>query len=249
MNNLKIYYINLKRSKNRDIFMQSQFKELGLNAIRVEAVDGKELDKKYIEDIISKLKLKNEHYTFPTPAEIGVYLSHKKIWEMVSNQKEKYALILEDDALIDEKLIKDLKNLLSLLNEGEILDISGLKGFLPIKRRKKGQIEVVQYLTPSLIIISTIFTKKAAKKLLETFNEYSVPVDNMLQQVYKHNLNVWITKDRYVKTNYKNLGGSTIQKQYKKSLKDKIKREILRPIYRVKIHIKNLIGYIKFIIR
>jgi len=245
MDNLKIYYINLRRSKNRDIFMQNQFKELGLNAIRVEAIDGKELDKSYISNIISKLKLKNEHYTLPKPAEIGVYLSHKKIWEMVSNQKEEYALILEDDALIDKKLIKDLKNLLSLLNEGEVLDISGLKGFLPINKRKKEQVEIVQYLTPSLVIISTIFTKKAAKIMLDTFNEYSVPVDNMLQQVYKHKLNVWITKYPYVKTNYKNLGGSTIQKQHKKSLKDKIRREILRPIYRLKTHIKNFIGYIK----
>jgi len=243
--NLKIYYINLDRSQDRRKFMEQQFDNLGIKAIRVKAIDGKELPKSDILEIENRLKQSNEHYTLPNVGEIGVYLSHKKIWEIVSKQKEDFALILEDDALIDMKLISDLNTLLSFIRNGEIIDISGLKGFLPLESKINKDIEIIRYLTPSLVIISTIFTRNAAKRMLEVFKEYNMPVDNMLQQVYKHKSNIWITKHPYVKTNYKNLGGSTIQNQSKKSLIEKLKREILRPIYRVKTHIKNVIAYIK----
>jgi len=237
--NLKIYYINLDRSPQRKSFMENQFSKLGLNATRINAVDGKELPKDEVDEIIERLKVKNEHYTLPNLGEIGVYMSHKKAWELIVNQEEDFALVLEDDALIDNKLLKDIDNILSLVSKNEIVDISGIPGFYKKEIRDISNIEIINYLTPSLMVISNIIGKDCANILLKTFDKYTVPVDNMLQQVYKHNIKIWISKHKYVTSNYKQLGGSTIQKTKKTSLKDKLRKELFRPIYRVKTHILN----------
>ena len=243
--NLKIYYINLDRTPQRKLFMENQFSKLRLNATRVSAVDGKELSKTEVDKIIDRLKVKNEHYTLPNLGEIGVYMSHKKVWELIANQEEDFALVLEDDALIDDKLLEDIDSILSLVSKNEIVDISGIPGFYKKETREINNIEIINYLTPSLMVVSNIIGKDCANILLKTFDKYGVPIDNMLQQVYKHNIKIWISKCKYVTSNYKQLGGSTIQKTKKTSFEDKIRKEFLRPMYRLKTHIKNIIDYIK----
>ena len=241
INNLNIYYLNLNRSKNRDIFMKNQFSKLGIIATRIEAVDGQELDQKYINNIINKLKLNNEHYTLPNKGEIGLFLTHKKLWKIISEQDNDFALILEDDLKIHSQLLNDLCDILKLLNNDEILKISMKKGFLPLKKRVLNNVKITKYLTPTFGTYCMIISKNSAKKLLNQFHDYCVPLDNLYQQVYKHKIDIWISSNKkYISLADNNLGGSTIQKTKKITFKDKLKKEFFRPIYRLKTHILNL---------
>ena len=246
LNNIKIFYINLKYSEKRRDFMENQFKKLGIYTyIRYEAIDGKEIKKDKIDNIYNILKKNNLHYTLPTLGEIGIFYSTINLWNKIKNLKEDYFLILEDDVIINSRLIEDLDYIINNISKNEIVKLDGRKGFFNIDTKKCHDIILKRYITPPLGMTGYIIGKDAAKRLSDIYTDYIVPVDNILQQVYKHKINIWCSNIRYIKHNDKNLGGSTIQKQNKKSLKDKIRREILRPIYRLKTHIRNFMGYIK----
>jgi glycosyl transferase family 25 len=91
---LRIFCVNLDRSKNRWHSIEQQASKLGLEIERFAAVDGSTLD-----------PLPN----FPISAgAIGCYLSHRGIWREICENDEPYTLVLEDDALLSDDLPKFL---------------------------------------------------------------------------------------------------------------------------------------------
>jgi glycosyl transferase family 25 len=85
----RIYYINLERSKDRNIFMQKNFNDFGIKEfLRIDAIDGKtENLNNYLHDTDLGL---NSY-------EICCTLSHLKAIEIFLESKEEYAIICEDD--------------------------------------------------------------------------------------------------------------------------------------------------------
>lgn len=90
---MKVYYINLDRSPERRAWFTQQAEALGLDLVRVPAVDGRELPAEEL-DHWRKLTAGNKVLS---PGEIGCFLSHRKAWEMVIAGDEKWAFIAEDD--------------------------------------------------------------------------------------------------------------------------------------------------------
>jgi GR25 family glycosyltransferase involved in LPS biosynthesis len=81
--NIPIYYINLKKDIDRDLYMKNHLLELNfLNYYRVEAVNGKEYEE------INGL----------SQAEIGCVMSHIKALEYFLSSNNEIAIICEDDA-------------------------------------------------------------------------------------------------------------------------------------------------------
>ena len=54
---MKVYFINLDRSKDRRKHIESSLLKLGVNAERVSAVDGKTLTKEYINEVYNEKKM------------------------------------------------------------------------------------------------------------------------------------------------------------------------------------------------
>lgn len=117
MNNIKCYYINLKRRPDRNKIITNIFKELNnLNIIsldidRVEAIDGKKLNRnkliqdKYIVNINS-LRL----------GQIACIMSHIKAWKKFMNSTNDYAIFIEDDIRINMPYFnRDFAKILKLL--------------------------------------------------------------------------------------------------------------------------------------
>jgi GR25 family glycosyltransferase involved in LPS biosynthesis len=115
---VKYYLINLKRRPDR---LNSFIKNYPLNKseiIKFEAVDGKQLSE------IPKYFI----YNPPKPkGEIGCFLSHKLLWEKISNDKYcDYGVIFEDDAVFSKKFQNNFKKILnSFLNFDTILYFGG----------------------------------------------------------------------------------------------------------------------------
>ena len=88
MNKIPIYWINLNRSIDRKRKMEQQLKEYDINNhVRVEGIDGKELDfEKYRDKCMNR-----------TEYELGCTLSHLKAIKSAYNNGDEYALIFEDD--------------------------------------------------------------------------------------------------------------------------------------------------------
>lgn len=108
----KIIWINHKSRADRFRNMTERFKALGIEAERFNAIYGGEIDfardKKFQGYHINKQTVKRKLNN----AEIGCFLSHCMIWEMIKENGWKKTLILEDDALFCDgfkEFVKELK--------------------------------------------------------------------------------------------------------------------------------------------
>ncbi len=234
------YVINLERSPERLQFMSEQFKKHNLDFIRVEATDGTHLDNTYVDKVVNKCKKSLHHYTDPKLGEIGVFLSHRKVWEEISKQQQEYAIVLEDDVLVDFNLYSDIQHILPMITVNDVIDISGKNGFwvldtLSISR----SLIMTKFSTPPLGMTGKIMGKNAAKNFLRMYREYDAPVDVMLQKRYVHNINIISLNKGYISHSDEEVGGTTIQTK-KAHIMDTLSREIRRPVWRSWIKIRNL---------
>ncbi len=223
----KFYYINLDKSTNRLEFMENQFKELNIPITRISATYGKDLDK----EILKKEKRKHNifaHFPYPNDGEIGICLTHFKLWKFLAKQPEDFSIVLEDDALIKNGFIEELDALLSKITIDDFLDISGKKGFYTLEKNELS----TKYLMPPVLMIGQIIGKNAAHKLTDNLSDYYAPIDVMKQDVYKHKVPLYSTNKQYVISVDKTMGGSTIQ-QNNMIVWKKVVREIIRPFWQI----------------
>lgn len=227
MMSYKVYYINLDKSTERRNFMETQFRELNIPITRISAVYGKNLD----TNVLKKEKKKHQilaHFPYPNDGEIGICLTHFKLWEFLSKQPEDFSIILEDDAEIHKDFFKDLEKLLSQITINDFLDISGKKGFYSLQKTEL----LNKFLMPPVLMIGQIIGKNAAKNLTDNLSDYYAPIDVMKQDVYKHKVPLYSTNKQYVVSIDKKMGGSTIQQNnmivWKKAI-----REVVRPFWQL----------------
>jgi len=98
---LNIYIINLPKDRERREFQEEQLKRLQLKYEIVTATTTKEILPLYKEH-------QNDWQRPLREVEFACYLSHQKLWRRVAKEQEP-ALILEDDAIVCQKLPQILK--------------------------------------------------------------------------------------------------------------------------------------------
>lgn len=101
---LKIFYVNLDDSHDRNQQMIKQLDGLGLTYERISAVYGKDLtdeQKSFVNyhDFLLRMKRPIQD------GEIGCAMSHRLIWQKMLDNNIEYALILEDDVVINNQLL------------------------------------------------------------------------------------------------------------------------------------------------
>lgn len=227
MTSYKVYYINLDKSKQRRDFMENQFEAFDIPIHRISATYGKDLEK----GLLKKEKRKHNilaHFPFPNDGEIGICLTHFKLWDFLSKQPEDFSIVLEDDALIQNDFFEDLEQLLSLITIDDFLDISGKKGFYELEKNDLTS----KYLMPPVLMIGQIIGRNAAKKLSANLSDYYAPIDVMKQDIYKHKVSLFSTNKQYVVSVDKKMGGSTIQ-QNNMIVWKKVIRESIRPLWQI----------------
>jgi GR25 family glycosyltransferase involved in LPS biosynthesis len=94
---MKVYLINLDRRPDRLAEMTERLGALGLEFERVSAFDGKNQS---VVRLVSWVKayIYND-MVLPTRGQIGVYHSHRKIWQKMLDEGTEQALVFEDDAV------------------------------------------------------------------------------------------------------------------------------------------------------
>ena len=99
------FVINLARAKDRWVHMQKELGRLGIQAQRVEAIDGRLIPPAQLASLtaplmdISKICCPRQL----SPGEIGAFLSHRECWKLLLDSKEKWALIMEDDLRFSDR--------------------------------------------------------------------------------------------------------------------------------------------------
>ncbi len=93
LNAMKTYFINLDRSPDRLAWFRRQGEALGLDLVRVSAVDARDLG----ADEIARLRARSSGNSELSPGEIACLLSHRKVWQMLVEGTDEWAFIAEDD--------------------------------------------------------------------------------------------------------------------------------------------------------
>ena len=115
----KIYVINLKRLPGRRQSMEAQLTTLGLEAEFVEAVDGLELSEATIKANCTDQKEPRKM----TPTEIACAWSHRNVYKRLIDSKEKYALVLEDDAILSPEIVPFLEFIPKITSDWELIHL------------------------------------------------------------------------------------------------------------------------------
>ena len=234
------FIIHLERSLERKPQVRKLKKNLPYRTKVVEAVDGSKPDNDFSKSYIPRLL--RPHYPFSLhPAEVACFQSHRKCWQEILDRSLEAALIVEDDVdIIDVEFTAAVKLAMKEIKMGDLIR-------LPMKPRERPRNKTVKrdnisIFEPTVIGLGTqaqIVTYDAARQLLEKTAHFDRPIDVYLQLKWKHGVRVLTLWPNGVRERSSSLGGSVIGKERRNG--DKIRRELLRPLYRAKLNIYSRI--------
>lgn len=177
-----VYVINLDRSQDRLIRVDTNLKSHNIQYKRFSAIDGSALPQYEINNITTPLC----RYLLCNRSIVGCAMSHVRLWESISQSPDRWHLVLEDDAQFTNQTI----NVLRILSQSPVIDqdniIINLKcmGFgcdgkkILVKSKDNSQIVLVESIFP-LSTNAYLITKNTAKKLYDYFirNKINYHVD------------------------------------------------------------------------
>ncbi len=244
MINPDIYIINLNKSPERLDFMRKQLQDINLKFCRVQGVDGSQINTKNLAKYQAHSAQSNLHYQTLNAGEIGCALSWHKTWKLIADNTNNCAIALEDDVLLLDNFISTITPLLSLDNENIIIDLSGKKGSIIAQIKTvitdTGSVKLIRYQTPTLGNQGAIYGKKAMQIFQNKIQNFKAPVDTLQQMLWLHGVQTWSLENGCVSHQDDLVGGSVININKRKITKlNKLKRELLRPLWRGFIIIKN----------
>lgn len=183
-----IFLINLKRSPQRLANSVKQFNKHALHCTRIEAVDGANLSQSEIDKYYcATLNKKNYHYPL-SRGQIGCYLSHRKAWQAIVDQKLDYALIFEDDFTLTSDIHTAIKSIDDLDIKWQLIKLSAYKGrerSIIFKKPLNNTHSLVVHKKLMSGCCATAISYDGAKQLLGATEKFGRPVDCDLQHIWQ----------------------------------------------------------------
>jgi glycosyl transferase family 25 len=171
-----IYVINMAKDVERMQSMAQQLTAQGLSFERVEAVVGRELtaDQKRASYLPFWYGLLQGRAA--TNNELGCTLSHRKIWQMMIDRNQDWAVIFEDDALLLQQFAAQL---FSIEKETKSFDMMHLYAFrdpnITHHTSADGAFKVMKYSGPHGSTAAYALRLAGAKKLLKMEKVWTAP--------------------------------------------------------------------------
>lgn len=231
---MKTFIINLEKEKTKKKYMVDMCNRFKLDFEICKAIDGSKLSSTFLKENI---------YDYPncflTKGEIGCALSHYNIYKEIINRRLPYALILEDDAIIDNRTIEFINAFKKNKKQGIFL-LTG--DFLYIKNKKFNMKNfTIFYVIKASRTTGYIITQEVAKKLAEFLIPIRYEAD--MFEIFSSctNINIYGTIPHLIETNDKNKICSSIEKEraplfsqrelYRANLFEKEKRKLKKYKY------------------
>lgn len=124
---MKALIINLEKDVDKMKNISKQCNTIGISFTRIDAVSGKNMDKKD-----KKLNTSDWCFNYCTNTMIGCWLSHVKCWEYIVANNLDNVLILEDDALFDKNFKEKFNEISSKIPcDWEMIILGQLINILP----------------------------------------------------------------------------------------------------------------------
>ena len=228
--------IHLERSLERKPQVRKLKKDLPYRTKVIEAIDGGKPDNDFSKSYIPSLLRPRYPFNLRS-AEVACFHSHRKCWQEILDRDLEAAIIIEDDVdIIDGEFTAAVKLAMKEIKMGHLIR-------LPMKPREKPRNrslkrDNISIFEPTVIGLGTqaqIVTYDAARRLLEKTEHFDRPIDVYLQLRWEHGVRILTLWPNGVREYSSSLGGSLIGKERKNS--DKLRRELLRPLYRARLNI------------
>jgi len=231
--NIKAFIIHLDRARERNQHIVSLQNSIPMATQIIEAIDSDTLDHAAIAAVYRR-RLHRPYYPFRLSAcEIACFLSHRKAWQAIVDLKLEAALVMEDDVA----LTAEFAAILAFARQ-HITAKSFIR--FPFRCSEKGTVEAqtahIRLIRPTPVglgQVAQIIGYDAARQLLAATRYFDRPVDTLLQLFWITGVRPYSLLPGGVSEISAQLGGSTLKKQRK--FKEKLYREIMRPLYRNKI--------------
>ncbi|XP_031840465.1 glycosyltransferase 25 family member isoform X2 [Nomia melanderi] len=182
-----IYMINLLRRPERRNRMHRLFKELGIRAYTVDAIDGRSLNHSILNNMGVKImpEYADPYHNRPmTMGEVGCFLSHYIIWNKVIEDDVETIIILEDDIRFEPFFRQKVNYILTELNNLQLKWDLVYLGRKRLMESAESPIEGSKYLVHAAYSYWTLgymLSKSGAKKLIEAEPlKKLIPVDEYL---------------------------------------------------------------------
>ena len=186
------YLINLDRSPDRLASMTERLAAAGIAFERVAAVDGMTLT----EQEFRQQTRENRYYKPLRRGEVGCQLSHLDALRRFVASGQDYAVILEDDAILDDGVAKLLADAIALRELStdprmtwDVLKLAKgrrrLVDLAPLGRRHR----LVEYgLSVPITTAAAIWTRSAASRWVRGYSGAARPIDCDLQHPWEYGL-------------------------------------------------------------
>jgi glycosyl transferase, family 25 len=166
----QIFVLNLDQSSDRMAHMDKMLKDLGLNYERISAVDGSKLTDPEVKALYSPFWFGIFHGRQISRGELGCALSHRLCYRRILTEGLEWALILEDDCVLD----KDTPQILEQLN-GATTAFDVVQLYYTENRVHETKVigsvlerELISFTGAHASAIAYIVTRQGAQKLLKS---------------------------------------------------------------------------------
>lgn len=167
---MKVYVVNLDRSKDRLASVDSQLRRLGVAYERVSAVDARAMTEKERARAVNRFRWWCAVGRRVEPAEVGCALSHKGIYERMSGGE--HVCILEDDVIIKDTFPMQLEEV------EKAIDSAKPQVYLLSNRKNRFHGAGIVRSAYGFCTDGYVITKAAADAILAVNTPLKVPCDH-----------------------------------------------------------------------
>lgn len=202
---MKIFVINLERDVNKKERIINECDRLNLDFEIFNAVDGGALSESFLKETVL-----DYGSNFLTNGEIGCSLSHLNLYEKIINDGLPYALILEDDAILNDKIVSFISTFEKNNKKEGFYLLTGDFDYIENKKIKLGEFDVFSVVS-AIMTTGYIITRETAKKMIKFL--YPVRFEADMFKIFRicTGVNIYATIPHLISNNDKAKGLSSLE--------------------------------------
>ena len=190
---LPVFAISLARATDRRASISRHLDATGVPYEIIDAVDGSALDLTELSDRLSPEKFRIKYGRKFSPGEIGCYLSHYNLWRRIVEQGIDCAIVLEDDAVLDEDFFEVTSRLINLdWQWGLVLLSSHDRKFDRVLCEVCNGRRLVRHKRRAWGAAAYVIRRSAAEKLLTYCHEIRAGIDALYSEYWKNDVAVYL---------------------------------------------------------
>ncbi|NOU50178.1 glycosyltransferase family 25 protein [Pseudoalteromonas sp. JBTF-M23] len=196
-----IYLINLDQSPERLEKSSARLKEQNINFERISGVYGKTLSDIDLIKNYQPLLNRRLFYRPLSKGEIGCYMSHRKAWQAIVDNKHPYAIVMEDDF----RLVGDLHNVFATIEQlpvkWQLIKLAAYENRtrpIAFSHRVNDTFNLVVHKKAMTGCCAQAISYEGAKALLAATEYFARPVDTDLQHVWETKVPVYSLMPYYI---------------------------------------------------